>query len=102
MIGRTWSDQGVQADRKHFLFAVKKQDGKPVVSIEVAGKDRTFSSEEISAMLGKMKNVAKAYLGKKVNSAVVTGIGASHQSMPQEGSISANRDRELSHRHRFQ
>jgi hypothetical protein len=69
----------------------------------MAGKDETFSPEEISAIvLGKVRNVAEAYLGKKVNSAVVTGIGASHQSIPQEGSISANRDRELSRRHRFQ
>ena len=74
MIGRKWSDKDVQADQKHFPFPVKNKDGKPVVSVEVSGKDRTFAPEEISAMvLGKMRDVAEAYLGKKVDNAVVTG-----------------------------
>jgi len=74
MIGRKWSDKDVQNDRKHFPFTVKNKDGKPVVSVEVAGKDRTFTPEEVSAMvLGKMRDVAEAYLGKKVDNAVVTG-----------------------------
>ncbi len=74
MIGRKWADKDVQADQKHFPFTVKNKDGKPVVSVEVAGNDRTFTPEEISAMvLGKMRDVAEAYLGKKVENAVVTG-----------------------------
>lgn len=74
LIGRKWSDKDVQADQKHFPFTVKNKDGKPVVSVEVAGQDRTFTPEEISAMvLGKMRDVAESYLGKKVENAVVTG-----------------------------
>ena len=74
MIGRKWSDKDVQNDQKHFPFAVKNKDGKPVVSVEVSGKDRTFTPEEVSAMvLGKMRDVAESYLGKKVDNAVVTG-----------------------------
>jgi len=74
MIGRKWADKDVQADQKHFPFTVKNKDGRPVVSVEVAGSDRIFSPEEISAMvLGKMRDVAEAYLGKKVENAVVTG-----------------------------
>ncbi|KAL2051960.1 hypothetical protein ABVK25_007875 [Lepraria finkii] len=73
MIGRKWSDKDVQAGTKHFPFAVKNQGGKPVVSVEVAGKDKSFTPEEISAMvLGKMRDVAEAYLGKKVDHAGVT------------------------------
>ena len=58
---------------KHFPFHVVQKDGKPVVDVEVNGKERTFTPEEVSAMiLGKMKEVAEAYLGKKVTHAVVT------------------------------
>ena len=73
IIGRKWSDKDMRADVQHFPFAVENKDGKPVVNVEVAGKDRTFSPEEISAMvLGKMRDVAESYLGEKVDSAVVT------------------------------
>jgi len=73
MIGRKFSDKDVQKDMKHFPFHVVQKDGKPVVDVEVAGKERTFTPEEVSAMvLGKMKEVAEAYLGKQVTHAVVT------------------------------
>lgn len=74
LIGRTWLDKSVKADTKHFPFAVKNQDGNQVVSVEVARNDRTFSPEEIPAMvLGRMRDTVEAYLGRKVQSAVVTG-----------------------------
>lgn len=58
---------------KHFPFKIVNKEDKPQVSVEVSGKQRTFSPEEVSAMvLGKMKDVAEAYLGKKVTHAVVT------------------------------
>ena len=58
---------------KHFPFKVANQDGKPSVVVPVSGKDRSFTPEEISAMvLGKMKEIAESYLGKKVEHAVVT------------------------------
>lgn len=73
MIGRKFSDKDVQKDMKHFPFHVVQKDGKPVVDVEVAGKERTFTPEEVSAMvLGKMKEVAEAYVGKQVTHAVVT------------------------------
>ena len=56
VIGRTWADKDVQADIKHFPYKVKSKDGKPVITVEVKGEDKTFSPEEISAMvLTKMK-----------------------------------------------
>ncbi|RMD43432.1 hypothetical protein DV735_g1780, partial [Chaetothyriales sp. CBS 134920] len=73
LIGRKYEDRDVQKDMKHFPFNVVNKGGKPQVSVEVGGKDKNFTPEEISAMvLGKMKDVAEAYLGKKVTHAVVT------------------------------
>jgi heat shock protein 5 len=58
---------------KHFPYQVIQKDGKPVIQVEVNGADKQFTPEEISAMiLGKMKEVAESYLGKKVTHAVVT------------------------------
>ena len=73
MIGRKFSDKDVQRDAKHFPFSVVNKDGKPSVNVDVQGTQKNFSPEEVSAMvLGKMKEVAEAYLGKKVTHAVVT------------------------------
>lgn len=73
MIGRKFNDKDVQKDLKHYPFSVVQKEGKPNVRVEVSGQDRTFTPEEISAMiLGKMKEVAEAYVGKKVTHAVVT------------------------------
>lgn len=73
MIGRKFSDKDVQGDMKHFPFDVVQKDGKPSVQVEINGSKKTFTPEEVSAMiLGKMKEVAESYLGKKVTHAVVT------------------------------
>jgi heat shock protein 5 len=73
MIGRKFSDKDVQGDMKHFPFDVVQKDGKPSVQVDVNGSPKTFTPEEVSAMiLGKMKEVAESYLGKKVTHAVVT------------------------------
>ena len=73
MIGRKYSDKDVQADVKHFPFDIVNKDGKPSVAVNVSGSKRNFTPEEVSAMiLGKMKDIAESYLGKKVTHAVVT------------------------------
>jgi heat shock protein 5 len=73
LIGRKFSEKDVQNDIKHFPFTVTQKDGKPNVQVDVQGSAKTFTPEEISAMiLGKMKEVAESYLGKKVTHAVVT------------------------------
>ncbi|KAL7269853.1 ATPase with role in protein import into the ER [Rhizina undulata] len=73
LIGRKFDDKDVQQDIKHFPFKVINKDGKPVVQVKVQGENRIFTPEEISAMiLGKMKEIAEAFLGKKVTHAVVT------------------------------
>lgn len=73
MIGRKYSDKDVQADMKHFPFKVVNKGGQPRVTVEVAGAEKTFTPEEVSAMiLSKMRDVAEGYLGEKVSNAVVT------------------------------
>ena len=73
MIGRKFDDKDVQRDMKHYPFSVVNKGGKPTVDVEVSGSNKNFTPEEISAMvLGKMKEVAEAYLGKQVTHAVVT------------------------------
>ncbi|XP_004535076.1 heat shock 70 kDa protein cognate 3 [Ceratitis capitata] len=73
LIGREWSDSNVQHDIKYFPFKVVEKNSKPHISVATAQGNKVFAPEEISAMvLGKMKETAEAYLGKKVTHAVVT------------------------------
>jgi heat shock protein 5 len=73
LIGRKFQDKDVQNDIKHFPFKIVNKDGQPRVKVDVKGEAKTFSPEEISAMvLTKMKEVAESYLGQKVTNAVVT------------------------------
>lgn len=73
LIGRDFSDSNVQKDLKLFPFKIVNKDGRPYVQVSINNEDRSFAPEEISAMiLVKMKEIAEAYLGEKVTSAVVT------------------------------
>ena len=73
LIGRRFDDSTVQADMKHWPFAVINDNTKPKIQIEFKGETKAFFPEEISSMvLIKMKEIAEAYLGKKVNDAVIT------------------------------
>ncbi|CAN6673216.1 endoplasmic reticulum chaperone BiP [Trichomonascus vanleenenianus] len=73
LIGLKYKDKSVQNDLKHLPFTVINRDAKPAVKVNYSGEEKVFSPEEISAMvLGKMKEIAEDYLGKKVTHAVVT------------------------------
>jgi len=73
LVGRTIDDKNVQKDMKLFPFHIRDKEGRPYIEVSIGGKNKQFSPEEISAMiLTKMKEVAEAYLGKKVDNAVVT------------------------------
>merc|ERR1711981_1429635 len=73
LIGREWSDKAVQHDLKYFPFKVMEKQSKPHIQVETSEGEKVFAAEEISSMvLIKMKEVAEAYLGKKVTHAVVT------------------------------
>jgi heat shock protein 1/8 len=57
----------------HWPFAVVEKDGSPLIKVEYLGEDKTFSPQEISAMvLSKMREISEAKLGKTVKKAVVT------------------------------
>jgi heat shock protein 5 len=73
LIGRKFSDKEVQRDAKMVSYKVVDKASKPYVSVDIAGETKTFSPEEVSAMiLTKMKDTAEAFLGKSVKHAVVT------------------------------
>merc|ERR1711865_421999 len=94
LIGRRFTDDTVQKDMKLLPFDIVDKDAKPYVSVDVKGEMKSFSPEEISAMiLGKMREIAEAFLGKEVNNAVVTVPAyfndAQRQATKDAGTISS-------------
>ena len=89
LVGRRFKDASVQFDMKWLPYSVKEgREGMAVV--EVAGK--AYTPQEISAMiLQKIKNDAEAYLGEKVEKAVITVPAyfddAQRQATKQAGEI---------------
>lgn len=89
LMGRKFSDESVQNDKKWLPYTIKEgRDGMAVV--EVDGK--TYTPQEISAMiLTKIKDDAEAYLGDKVDKAVITVPAyfddAQRQATKQAGEI---------------
>jgi molecular chaperone DnaK len=71
LIGRKYSDQAVQFDIKRLPYKIVAN--KENNDCKVVMGDRDYSPQEISAMiLQKLKSDAEAYLGEKVNEAVIT------------------------------
>lgn len=56
LIGRRFDDPTVKKDIESWPFKVVDDDGQPKVQVEYLGETRTFSPQEISAMvLGKVR-----------------------------------------------
>ena len=73
LIGRRFDDEAVQDDMKNWPFKVIDVAGSPMIEVEYLGENKSFSPQEISAMvLTKMKEIAEAKIGKKVEKAVIT------------------------------
>jgi molecular chaperone DnaK len=70
LMGRRFKDPSVQYDIKWLPYKIKEgRDGMAVVEVE----GKTYTPQEISAMiLQKIKSDAEAYLGEKVEKAVIT------------------------------
>merc|ERR1711963_51471 len=67
------NDSPVQSDMKHWPFKVSNAGGKPRLEVEYKSEEKSFTPEEVSAMvLTKMKETAESYLGQEVKDAVVT------------------------------
>ncbi|KAK3910981.1 Heat shock protein 70 B2, partial [Frankliniella fusca] len=73
LIGRSWKDLDVQADRKHWPFEVVEDRGVPRIRTKVTSRKEMFAPEEISAMvLRSLKESAGSFLGEEVSQAVIT------------------------------
>jgi len=73
LIGRGFTDQTVQKDKKLFPFNLVNKNSKPYIEVDFNDAKKTYSPEEISAMiLIKMKETAEAFLGKDIENAVIT------------------------------
>ncbi|CAN6675076.1 ribosome-associated molecular chaperone Ssb2p [Trichomonascus vanleenenianus] len=73
LIGRRFDDESVQKDIKSWPFKVVDNNGAPLIEVQYLNETKTFSPQEISSMvLTKMKEIAEAKIGKKVEKAVVT------------------------------
>jgi molecular chaperone DnaK len=70
LIGRKFEDPEVQKDRQVMSFKIVRADnGDTAISVD----DRKYAAPEISAMvLQKLKMDAEAYLGEKIDEAVIT------------------------------
>ena len=73
LIGRRFDEESVQNDMKTWPFKVIDVAGSPMIEVEYLGETKSFSPQEISSMvLIKMKEIAEAKIGKKVEKAVIT------------------------------
>jgi L1 cell adhesion molecule like protein len=74
LIGRKFEEASIQSDMKHWPFKVTAKEGdKPHFQVDYKGETKTFSPEEVFAMvLTKMKEIAESYLGTEVTQAVIT------------------------------
>lgn len=74
LLGRLFEDPIVQKEMKQLPFkVVESDDGRVQIEVQHNKTSKRFFPEEISSIiLIKMKEIAEAYLGTTVNSAVVT------------------------------
>jgi molecular chaperone DnaK len=69
LIGRRWEDKEVQRDIKLMGYKMEKSGD----SVKVVMGDKSYSPEELSAMvLSKLKADAEAFLGQSISEAVIT------------------------------
>jgi len=74
LIGKNFDDPKVQNDIKYYSYNVTpNKENKPCIKVNYKNEEKTFQPEEISSMvLTKMRETAEAFIGTKVDSAVIT------------------------------
>ena len=73
LIGRKFTDETVQRDKKLLPFKLIDREGKPNIEVQINGAAKRYQPEEVSSMVvTKMKETAEAYLGSEVKNAVIT------------------------------
>ena len=73
LIGRKFHEKEVQHDAKFLPYEIIDHESKAYIRTSFKGQVKTFSPEQVSAMvLEKMKEIAEKYLTKEVKNAVVT------------------------------
>ena len=68
LIGRKFSDEHVKKDKELLSYKlVPDKSDKPMIDVSYKCERKQFSAEEISSMiLGKMKEIGEAFIGKDV------------------------------------
>ena len=51
LIGRKFDEPCVQSDAKLWPFKIENKGGKPVISVDYKGENKTFMPEEVSSMV---------------------------------------------------
>lgn len=74
IIGRKYTDPGLQNDLKFFTYDVGRDDNdNPIIDLKVGNESKKYHPEEISAiLLRKIKEYAETYIGCPIKNAVVT------------------------------
>lgn len=74
LIGKKFSDTSVKSDMKYWPFKVESDSNdKPLIKVNYNNEMKSFTPEEISAMvLTKMKEIAENFTGETVTDVVIT------------------------------
>jgi L1 cell adhesion molecule like protein len=72
-IGRKYDDPSIAKEIAHLSCKVINKSNKPYFEVKYKDEIKIFSPEEVSAMvLGKMKEIAEAYIGESAVDCVIT------------------------------
>lgn len=72
LLGKKWSDPEVQERVKSLHYRVHGKENKPVIKMDIHGREHTFTPEHVAGLLmASLRDTAADYLGDDVGYAVV-------------------------------